>query len=138
MNEEVLIEEGIVISVFGEYVEIILTENENCETCLTKDFCKGSAEKSIRLRNELNLKIGDHVKIEVRGKTILKTVFLLYVIPLLILLSSFLILYQLIETNKELLVSSISFSLVGMYFLLITFYLRKFGNQFKVKIAKLD
>jgi sigma-E factor negative regulatory protein RseC len=137
MNEEILIEEGIVVNISGDNAEIKLIENSNCEGCTTKDFCNGNTEKSIKLKNEYDLKIGERVKIEVRGKTILKIVFLLYGIPLLILILSFLILYEIIEANRELLVSTISFSLIGIYYLLVTFYLRKTSNLIKARIIKL-
>lgn len=138
MNEEILIEEGIVVSVSDDDAEIKLIGSSNCEACTTKDFCQGNTEKLIKLKNEYNLKVGERVKIEIRGKTVLKTVFLLYGIPLLVLILSFLILYKIIETERELVVSLISFSLVGIYYLLMTFYLRKIGNQFKITVIKLN
>lgn len=136
MNEEILIEEGIVTRVSFNEVEISLIETDKCETCSTKDFCIGDRTKAIILNNEYNLKVGDRVKIEVRGKTILQTVILLYGIPLLILIASFLLLYQIIEKNRELIVSSISFLLIGIYYLFIASYLRSIKNQFRVKVIK--
>jgi len=70
MNEEVLIEKGIVTNASQDEVEIMLIETNNCETCTTKDFCKGERTKVIVLKNKTNLKVGDKVKIEIRGKTI--------------------------------------------------------------------
>ena len=136
MNEEVLIEEGIVTKVFNNEVEISLIETSNCDSCITKDFCKGERSKTIGLKNDHNLNVGDKVKIEVKGKTVLQTVFLLYGIPILILLLSFLIFYQMVETNKEIIASSISFFAIGIYYLMISFFLRKLQKQFKVNVIK--
>jgi|YNPMSStandDraft_1061717.scaffolds.fasta_scaffold09271_2 positive regulator of sigma E activity len=136
MNEEVLIEKGIVTNASQDEVEIMLIETNNCETCTTKDFCKGERTKVIVLKNKTNLKVGDKVKIEIRGKTIFYTVFMLYGIPLLILVLAFLVFYQIIEHNKELIVSSISFLAIGMYYFILNFYLRKIEGQFNVKVIK--
>jgi len=136
MNEEVLIEKGIVTNASQDEVEIMLIETNNCETCTTKDFCKGERTKVIVLKDKTNLKVGDKVKIEIRGKTIFYTVFMLYGIPLLILVLAFLVFYQIIEHNKELIVSSISFLSIGIYYFILNLCLRKIGGQFNVKVIK--
>ncbi|MEJ5305058.1 MAG: SoxR reducing system RseC family protein [Ignavibacteria bacterium] len=138
MVEEVLIEEGIVTKVTEKEIEIELIKTGNCDNCGTKDFCKGGEIKTITLKNEYDLSMGDKVIIEVRGKTILKTVFLLYGIPLLILILSFLISYQILEVNKELIASSVSFTFIGIYYLLMATYFRKFENQFKVNLTRMN
>lgn len=138
MDEEVLIEEGIVTKVTEKEIEIELIKTGNCDNCGTKDFCMGGEIKTITLKNEYDLSMGDKVIIEVRGKTILKTVFLLYGIPLLILILSFLILYQILEVNKELIASSVSFTFIGIYYLLMATYFRKFENQFKVNLTRMN
>lgn len=139
MDNEILIEEGIVTKVFhNNDIEITLIESDRCETCGTKDFCKGSNIKTIVVKNYQNLSLGDKVLIEVKGTTILQTVVLLYGIPLVIIILSFFFLYPVIETNKELIVTSIAFFMVGLYYLLLKSVLKDLVEKYRVEIKKLD
>ena len=62
MNEE-LKEEGIVVSTSDGYAEIQLVENDNCEDCSAKLFCKPQEDnsKNLTIKNNDSLIIGDKV-----------------------------------------------------------------------------
>lgn len=88
MYSEVLIEEGIVVSSEKGFAKISLLKNENCRDCSAKIICKpGNGESHIiEVSDPYGTAPGDIVKISIKGTVILKSTFILYGLPLLLLL----------------------------------------------------
>ena len=120
MNEE-LKEEGIVISTDDEYAEVQLIENDNCEECTAKLFCKpreSDNSKSLTVKNNDGLTVGDKVLITIPGSTLLKASLNLYLYPLILLVVSLIGFTQLFESysNPEVYSFIISLVIVAIYY----------------------
>lgn len=90
---ELLIEEGIVISSNKGFADIEIIESANCEKCSAKIICKlgDSDRKRIKVIDPFNVDAGDFVKITIEGVQLVKASFLLYGVPLILLIASLLI-----------------------------------------------
>lgn len=86
--EEILIEEGIVVSKENGFAKVAVSLEQNCEECSAKIFCKPNKDDKniLHVENSIGADVGDNVKIEIKGKSILKASFSIYGIPLILLL----------------------------------------------------
>jgi len=85
--EEILFEEGIVVSKENGIAEVQVFPAQSCEECSAKIICKPKDDKNIvRADNSLGAEVGDNVRIEIKGKSILSASFMLYGVPLILLL----------------------------------------------------
>src|SRR4030042_6648490 len=93
MKSEEIVEEGIVISVMGSDVEVELSGNENCNECSARLFCKPKTDKSnvLKLKDVLDVKAGDVVRIAIKGSALFNATVVLYGLPLILLLAGLLI-----------------------------------------------
>jgi len=89
MQEEI-IEEGIVIKSEDGFVDVKIIENDNCEECSAKLFCKPKEDstKILTIKDQIGLTKGEKVSIIISGNTLLKASFNLYLYPLLLLITS--------------------------------------------------
>ena len=127
MYDEVLIEEGIVISTEKGFAEISLIKNQNCSDCSAKIICKpgGGESQIIKVSDPYGTNIGDIVKISIKGTAILKSTFLLYGLPLLLLLASIFIMNIFFEGIHLIeLFSFITGIIITSFYYLIFFYLK--------------
>lgn len=124
-NREQIIEEGIVIKTESGFAEVDLNSSEDCEDCHAKIFCKPSSErdssKILKVKDPFGAKIGDKVRISVGGGAVLKASFMLYAIPLILLiLGIFLGMEVFAESKlKELLAFILGFGMMAIYFVLV-------------------
>ena len=88
MAGEILVEEGIVVSVAEGTAHVAVTQSESCEDCSAKIICKPKSEneKIIKVEDPLGVKPGDKVRIEVEGGALLSASFFLYGVPLILFL----------------------------------------------------
>lgn len=88
MAGEILVEEGIVVSVAEGTAHVAVTQSESCEDCSAKIICKPKSENEniIKVEDPLGVKPGDKVRIEVEGSALLSASFFLYGVPLILLL----------------------------------------------------
>lgn len=88
MNDEAIIEEGIVSSASNGIAEISLIENSSCEECSARIICKPKNydRKIIEVVDPFGVSPGDTVKIYIKGSTLLRISFILYGIPLILLI----------------------------------------------------
>ncbi|MCX8057497.1 MAG: SoxR reducing system RseC family protein [Ignavibacteria bacterium] len=135
-SEEILREEGIVTEIKSNQIRIDLIKTSECDNCSTKDFCYSGRRDFLLVKYDGEFKVGDLVVIEVYGKDVLKIVFLLFGIPLLLLITSLLIFYFLINPKKEFIAIISSFILLGFYYLILSLYLKNSGNFYQMKISK--
>ncbi|HOI30341.1 MAG TPA: SoxR reducing system RseC family protein [Melioribacteraceae bacterium] len=88
MVEEVIVENAVVLSVHDRIAEVSVIPDKKCEECSAKIICKPDNGRNIvRVDNLAGAVAGDNVKIEIKGNTVLFASFLLYGIPLLILIA---------------------------------------------------
>jgi len=89
MDNEKIIEKGIVLSSGDGHAEIALIETGSCEECSAKIFCKPSGNKDTKIieaADPYGVKVGDEVQIEIAGEEILKASFTLYGMPLILII----------------------------------------------------
>lgn len=89
MQSESIIEKGIVLSAGDGHAEIALIQTGSCEECSAKIFCKPSENKDskiIEVEDSFGVKAGDEVDIQIKGSDVLKASFMLYGMPLILIL----------------------------------------------------
>ena len=88
MKGEELVEEGIVVRAANGYIDVELISSGECEHCSAKLICKPKDDTSniLHLKDNIQVKPGDRVKIAVKGSALFKASLLLYGVPLLLLL----------------------------------------------------
>lgn len=88
MKDEVLVEVGIVFASANGIAEVSIQQSDNCEECSAKIICKPQKDdlNIVRAIDPFGAAIGDKVRIEIHGKSLLKASFNLYGLPLILLL----------------------------------------------------
>ncbi len=81
-------EEGIVIDTYGEFAKVEARRSASCEGCASKDTCKPNSNTSmiIEVINPINARVGDRICFEVEASALLKSTFVIYLMPLIFLL----------------------------------------------------
>ncbi len=92
MRGEDIFEDGIVLSADGGRATVAVALGDGCEECTAKVFCSSSETKqnTVEVRDPFGVHSGDQVRIVVHGEDMFKAAFLLYGIPLLLILSGIL------------------------------------------------
>lgn len=134
MNEEFLVEEAVVLSLQNGFAEVSVLPNNACDDCSAKIICSpdNNNRNLLRVDNSLGAKVGDNVKIQIKGKSILFESFNLYGIPLIILIIGILLGmflfagYRLIELYSVL----FGIGLISLYY----FFLFTYNKSRKIQI----
>ncbi len=81
-------EEGIVIDTYGEYAKVEARRSPSCEGCMSRDTCKpyDNASMVIEVVNTINARAGDRVCFEIEAAALLKSTFVIYLMPVIFLL----------------------------------------------------
>lgn len=85
MLEEV----GVVLRVEGELAIVKTQRSSMCNGCHSGGFCKalgGDSVMEVAARNEAGARVGDEVRVTVASKTFLKASFLVYMVPVTVLI----------------------------------------------------
>lgn len=130
MYNEELVEEGIVKESNNGIATVIISNSDYCEECTAKLYCKpgNSKERSLIVKDPIGVNPGDKVRVAIKGSEILKISFLIYGIPLILLMIGLIIGMQIFESNKELFSTIISIGLVLCYIFIIFFVDKKRKN----------
>ena len=117
MHNEELIEDGIVKESKNGIATIVISNFDHCEECTAKLYCKpGSAlERSLTVKDPFGVNPGDKVRVSVNGSKILSVTFLLYGIPLILLLAGIFIGLQIFSSNAEFFAMLFSLGLISIY-----------------------
>ena len=129
MYKEELTEEGIVKESIDGIATIVISDSENCKECTAKLYCKpgNSNERSLTAKDNLGVNTGDKVKVSIHGSQILRVSFLIYGIPLILMLAGLFLGMQFFQIHKELYSTIFAVGLVSIYVLIIHFINKK-GN----------
>ena len=81
-------EEGVVIDTYGEFAKVEARRSASCEGCASKDTCKPNSNTSmiIEVINPINARVGDRICFEVEAGALLKSTFVIYLMPVIFLL----------------------------------------------------
>lgn len=132
MYKEELYEDGIVEESQNGFATIIISDSDHCEECSAKLYCKpgNSNERNLTAADPYGAHPGDKVRVSINGSKILSAAFLLYGIPLILLLAGLLIGAQIFTNNKEILSTLLAVVLISIYSLGLFLYAKQ--NRFKV------
>lgn len=127
MYKEELYEDGIVKTAQDGIAEIVISDSDHCEECSAKVYCKpgSSNERSLTVKDPFGVHPGDKVRVTIKGSKILSASFLLYGIPLIILVAGIFIGLQIFTINKELFSSLLAVGLISIYSLGLFLYTTK-------------
>lgn len=141
MIEEVIVENAVVISVQDRIAEVSVIPDQKCEECSAKIICKPDNGRNIvRVDNPIGAAQGDHVKIEIRGGTVLLASFLLYGLPLLILLAGMFLGLIIFSGNESPELYSVLLGLCMMivYFIISYSYNKRHRQEILPKIVFIE
>ena len=127
MYREELYEEGIVKEAKNGIAIVSIQDSDRCEDCTAKIYCKtgNTDERSLSVRDPYGVQPGDKVRVVINGSRILSASFMLYGIPLILLLAGIFIGSEIFQTNMELYSSLFAMGLVLIYMLFILLFRRK-------------
>ncbi len=127
MYSEELVEEGIVKLSKNGIAEVIIINSDNCVECSAKIYCKpGNAkERTLIVRNPLGAEVGDKVRVVIKGSKILSASFLLYGIPLILLIAGIFIGHYIFNDNKEIYSTLLSFGIIFFYSIFVLIFSKK-------------
>lgn len=136
MYSEELIEEGIVKESKDGVATIVIPTSSNCEECSAKLYCKPTADKerTVTVEDPFGLKAGDFVVVSVNGNKIFQTSFVLYGLPLIILIFGLFLGMKFFENQTEIFSTLFSLLLLTTYFLVVKFIFKKLNSPFGLKI----
>jgi sigma-E factor negative regulatory protein RseC len=133
---EVLTKTGVVKAIQGHMALVVTRLEPECESCKAKDACTslggGGANAEVRARNTVGAEVGDVVTISMRGSSLLKASFLVYMLPILAMAGGIILghlLSRVISVDKNLLVGI--FALLA--FLGVFVWLKKQGDKLSRK-----
>lgn len=121
MYKEELYEEGIVKESHDGIAEIVIANSDQCEECTAKLYCKpgSSNERSLTVTDPFGANPGDTVRVSIKGNKILKVSFLIYGVPLILILVGLFWGMHFFEANKELFSTLTALGLVSIYIAVI-------------------
>ncbi|MCX7610449.1 MAG: SoxR reducing system RseC family protein [Ignavibacterium sp.] len=127
MYNEELVEEGIVKLSNNGIAEVIISNSGHCEECSAKIYCKpgNSSERTLIVRDPFGAKAGDKVRVVIKGSKILSASFLIYGIPLILLLLGIFIGHYIFNENKELYSTLLGFSFIIFYSIFFLLFFKK-------------
>lgn len=130
MYAEELTEEGIVKESKDGIATIVISDSDHCEECTAKVYCKpgNSTERSLIVKDSFGVKSGDKVRVSIKGSKILSASFMLYGIPLILLIGGLFLGMQIFASNKELLSTLLSIGIILIY-LFISYVFSKRSKQ---------
>lgn len=118
-------ENGIITHADNMMAWVKTTRSGACESCSTKDSCHTAnslKELTFTVKNTLNVKKGDHVVVGLQTKPMLFLTFLMYVFPVLLLITGAVIgnfIAPAFQVNPSLMSMAIGFTFFGLAFYLI-------------------
>ena len=138
MNSEVIIEEGIVVSIENGFANVSVSQSDSCDECSAKIICrpKQSDERIVKVIDLFGVKPGDKVHFEVKGKDLLNASFSLYGVPLILFVVGILLGMSLFSQfrAKELFSFLFAAALVALYFFLSMLNVKKEKKEVIPKI----
>jgi sigma-E factor negative regulatory protein RseC len=122
--------EGTVQKVDGNSVTVIISTPASCSGCQAEGTCSitGSKEKAIDINGSYNVSPGDHVTVQMRSSMGYKALFLGYIVPGIVVVSSLIVLISL--KISELISGIISLAITVLYYFLLYFFRNKINNKF--------
>jgi positive regulator of sigma E activity len=125
-----IIHKGIVKKSDNESVTVIITPESACSGCHSEGSCtlSGKIEKSVVVKGSYKVKEGDNVTVSMEQSTGFTALFLGYVLPMIIVVTSLIILVSL--KSPELISGLVSISSLLPYYLILYMFGKKINDNF--------
>jgi positive regulator of sigma E activity len=133
--QEICEDTAIVVETTPDGVLVELEKNETCGSCSASLFCMGSGStKRFKVKTSLDLQPGDRVVLNISSGTRLFSSFIVFIMPVLLMLIFYAVGRFLFSLNEQ---WSVFVSIMG---LLVSFFLviiidRRVENKLNVEIA---
>ncbi len=127
---------AIVRKIEENIVQVEIERTGSCEGCAVSGICNSNNKIILhKIKTDLKLKIGDKVQVNIAPSLRVFSSFVVFIIPIITMLSFYLISKYLFKLNEDL---SIVFSLLGLLLsgLFIYFIDKKFANKLSFKVTK--
>jgi sigma-E factor negative regulatory protein RseC len=124
MYKEELYEDGIVKESQNGFATIIISDSDHCVECSAKLYCKpgNSNERSLTAADPYGVHPGDKVRVSISGRKILSAAFLLYGIPLILLMAGLLFGSKIFSYHQELFSTLLAIMLISIYLIGLFFF----------------
>ena len=125
-----IIHKGVVSKSDNESVTVIITPGSACSGCHAEGSCSlsGKVEKPVIVKGRYNLNEGDNVIVSMKQSTGFTALFLGYVLPLIIVITSLIILVSL--SYPELVSGLVSISSLLPYYLILYLFRKRINDSF--------
>jgi positive regulator of sigma E activity len=123
MFKEEFVEEGIVTEVKDGIATIYVTEKGGCEECSAKIFCKkDESEDKRRLvaRDNFGVRPGDSVRVSLRAGFLLNASFLIYGLPVVLMLALIIGGMSYFSSDAELKSSLLAIGVLAFYYTILS------------------
>lgn len=131
-----MIEVATVIEVFGDSAKVSMDKKPECDKCGMCLFPKGAKNATLICKNLANANVGDRVKIETKEKTKTLSMFLVFLVPLILIAISAILGYYFIK--NELYILLISVGVVAVWYFILSFIDKrlKINKKFYAEITE--
>lgn len=117
--------------------KILMTKHTDCGKCGACDLGKDMDMMTIA-QNDVNAKVGDMVQVSMETKNILSAAFIMYVIPLIALLTGIILGSKLFSGDKsEVMALFFGFLLLAITYFLIKLNEKRYTKKYKAVITKI-
>ena len=135
-----MIEEfGSIVELKGKNVAVVLCQkSSSCKNCAAEGSCHvgdDNSSKLVEAHNHLAATIGDRVKIATSSRSFLQSSFLLYIVPLIFLVTGAVLGQFIAESLDNGLDSNVFSAIMGTAFLAASFLVIRIGTRSLVKEA---
>jgi len=127
---------AVVRKIEENIVQVEIERTGSCEGCAASGICNSNNKIILhKIKTDLKLKIGDKVQVNIAPSLRVFSSFVVFIIPIITMLSFYLISKYLFKLNEDL---SIIISLLGLLLSGLFIYLidKKFANKLSFKITK--
>jgi len=128
-------EEGIVVKQVDDLVRVRITRSSACASCAVADKCpltnlgmKGKGEWQVWARNKVSAKMGDKVKIVIAPSCYILIAAIIFILPVVVLLLSYLFFRFIGMADNKAVVSSVFMAFIS-YFVIRTMERSKLATQ---------
>jgi len=122
--------EGVITETVGTRAWVTTTRSRACDSCASRNSCGENSreqEMIIQLENSLNASPGDRVVVGFRTAPLLKTTFLIYIFPIILLIAGAATGESMaIQFNTD---KSLTSLFVGILFFSVSFFIIRFINN---------
>lgn len=128
---------GIVKSNQNNLIQVMITQKATCGNCDAKGVCPviDNQEKMVEVESvDSSFLIGDKVILSCQKSNIHQAVFLAFVLPFILILTTLIILQRVI--SNEVILGLIALSVLLPYFVILSFFKVKLRSKFKFEIRK--